>query len=165
MNLQPVAVKEAMFNAIARVSDECSAWALCNILWGLSKMGYSWIDLPISIQESIMRNIMRIGPDMKYLDSGILLFSLGNLRAPLDTLSKDVMNSIFESTSRTMHDMRPQELSNVIWGFAQGGLSWDALPYKMQVPLLILFYILYNLLHRIRCSGRSIHLSGGYRTK
>ena len=136
MDMQPAAVREAMFNAILRVSDDCGAWGLCNILWGLSKMGYTWVDLPSTVHNSFMSNIMRIESDMNYLDSGILLFSLGNLRAPLDTLPKEFMDSVFRSTARTIHDMRPQELSNVIWGFAQGGLSWDSLPFEIQVKCL-----------------------------
>jgi hypothetical protein len=138
MEVQPVAVRDAMFDGTLRVIDECTAWALVSIFWGLSKMGFTWMDLPPLLQQAMLTNVHRVEADMNYLDSGILLFSLGNLRAPLDTLPVGFMESVYTSTERNLYEMRPQELANCIWGLAQGGLSWDALPFKIQVSFMIL---------------------------
>ena len=54
--LQPLAVKESMFNGILRVADDCTSWALCNLLWYAVINGYFiafWRSLLISHQGSI----------------------------------------------------------------------------------------------------------------
>ena len=56
---------------------------------GLSKMGYRWNELSPALQNSLMRNIKRIENEMNYLDSSILVLSLGTLRGT--TASKFAM--------------------------------------------------------------------------
>lgn len=129
---QPCAVRDAMFRAIVRALDKTSSWGVCNVLWGLAKMRFVWVDLPQEVQDSCLANLVRIEAEMNALDTGILLFSLGCLQTPLDTLPGALRESLFNSTERNFYSMRAQELANSIWGLSQGGLSWDDLPFKVQ---------------------------------
>lgn len=129
---QPRIVFESMIDSARRVLGDCSAWSLCNIVWGFSKMGFSWNDFDNNFQESIVMNIGRISNQMKEIDVGILLWSLGELDAPMDTFSNYILESLYEAIVRNIDDMNSQEISRTLWGLSGSGIAWDKLPTGLK---------------------------------
>jgi hypothetical protein len=131
MNEIPSPVKDAMMDGLYRVLNLCNPRSFCNVVWGLAKMNYCWSDFSGVFRESITLNIMRLFPDFNSMDTGILIWSLGSMDAPLDT-SPSLLETIFKIIQRNMDVMKPQELSKCIWGFSGAGVSWDSIPPAVQ---------------------------------
>jgi hypothetical protein len=51
VSAQPEVVRDAMLSAASSVMTGCSAWALCNIVWGLAKMQLDWNMFPRCVYE------------------------------------------------------------------------------------------------------------------
>ena len=95
-------------------------------------MDYQWIDLPKGFRDSVMQNVERIHSDMNSVDVGILIWSLGVMDTPLDTLPAPFVDALLTATKVNLESMRAQELSRTIWGLSLGGLSWDLLPGPLR---------------------------------
>jgi hypothetical protein len=66
-----------MLSSAASVMTGCSAWALCNIVWGLAKMQLDWNMFPRPFRDALMFNVRRLETEMNSVDVGILVWSLG----------------------------------------------------------------------------------------
>lgn len=128
----PEEVASAMLSGISRASADCSAWALCNIVWGLAKMKFEWLNLPAAFRELLVAKIVKVEADMNSLDVAILLWSLGSLDTPLDALPPTFSEALLRATLRNLEKMRPEELSKTIWGLSSAEVSWDSLPSLIQ---------------------------------
>mmetsp|Transcript_18013 Transcript_18013/g.39954 ORF Transcript_18013/g.39954 Transcript_18013/m.39954 type:complete len:480 (+) Transcript_18013:3-1442(+) len=131
-DLQAPEMRDLMLGSAVRVMTECSAWELCNILWGLAKMKYRWSDFPRTFQDSVMMNTVRLQDDMNPVDAGTLLWSLGELDAALDAHPEYFREALLRITLSHLDDMKPHELSRTVWGYAGIGLSWNKLPVALQ---------------------------------
>jgi hypothetical protein len=95
-------------------------------------MGFGWFYFSRSFRETIMQNIIRLKSDMNSVDTGILLWSLGTLDTPLDTLPEPFVNALLSATMTNLEGTRAQELSRAIWGLSLCGISWDSLPGPLK---------------------------------
>jgi hypothetical protein len=138
----PLHVRSVMMESAARASTSCTAWAICNIVWGLAKMKFDWSDLTVGLQNAIIDNIYRLKNDMNGVDICILLWSLGAMNTPLD-LKIDNINTLREALLFTFHEnldyIEAEELSKAIWGLSCCSVTWEMLPshihWKLNVAL------------------------------
>lgn len=87
-------------------------------------MKFQWQDLSPTFTNAVMMNVVRHVDETEItnvvtinaVDVGILTWSLGSLDAPLDTMPSYFIRALMLSILRVLPDMRPQELSRVIWG-------------------------------------------------
>ena len=129
----PEEVLGTMLTGVVRAADDCSAWALCNIVWGLAKMKFEWLlHLPLSFRQVLITNIVRLEADMNSLDVAILMWSLGSIDTPLDALPPTFSEALLKSILRNLEKMRPEELSKTVWGLSSAEVSWDSLPPLIQ---------------------------------
>ena len=95
-------------------------------------MKFVWNDLPRSFKDAIILNTKRIEKEMNNVDVGILIWSLGALDTPLDTLPADFVEALLLAALRNLETMRAQELARTIWGLSGSGLSWDSIPAPVR---------------------------------
>jgi hypothetical protein len=138
----PLHVRSVMMESATRASTSCTAWAICNIVWGLAKMKFDWSDLTTDLQNAIINNIYRLKNDMNGVDICILLWSLGAMNTPLD-LKIDNVNTFREALLFIFHEnldyIEAEELSKAIWGLSCCSVTWEMLPshihWKLNVAL------------------------------
>merc|ERR1711871_8772 len=140
----PKIARESLFQGFIRAAYCSSSWGFCNMVWGFAKMGYVWKDFPSSLKEAVRENIWRIEPEMNAIDVSIIIWSLGSLMVPLDTLptsnwniqnqrvESGILGFLFGSIVRTLPEMKSQEVSSVIWGLSGTGIAWDSLPQTLR---------------------------------
>jgi hypothetical protein len=63
---------------------KCNSWGLCNVLFGLAKMDMRWSNLPPTLTDALISNVLRLESDMNAFDLGTLLWSIGEIDFPLD---------------------------------------------------------------------------------
>ena len=111
-------------------------------------MNFLWDDFPKQFQESIILNVVRLQSNMNPIDTGTLLWSLGQLDVKLDVESKYFFNAILAITIMNLDKMKAQELTRTIWGYSGTGISWNMLPYDIQwyeLFLIDLICYIYNI--------------------
>jgi hypothetical protein len=59
--------------ASASDKKDSPSWRLCNVLWGLAKVGFRWDDLSIPLQEAVQRRVVRLRSEMNPIDVRYLL--------------------------------------------------------------------------------------------
>ena len=135
----PEAIRVAMVSGGARAADDATAWALCNLVWGLSKMKVDWNHLGSDLQSTLMTNIARLETDMNSVDICILLWSLGAMNCPLDTTPPFFTTALLNVLDRNLDRIEAEELSKAIWGLSSCSVSWAQLPpsvrWKLNVAL------------------------------
>jgi hypothetical protein len=91
-------------------------------------MNYKWCDIDIETRRLIMDAIVRVSPVMIDIDMSILLWSIGFMEVPLDTLYNELAIKLFQALQRVLPSMSAHDVAKTIWGLSNTGLSWDDLP-------------------------------------
>ena len=120
-------IRKIMMNAGERAAKDATAWAMCNVVWGLSKMKVDWNLLDADIQTTLMTNIARLQSDMNSVDICIMLWSLGAMNCPLDVVPSYFATALLSVLDKNLDQIEAEELSKAIWGLSScsvNGLSY-----------------------------------------
>ena len=135
----PIAIRTVMMTGGARAAKDATAWAMCNLMWGLSKMKVDWNHLESDLQATLMANIARLENDMNSVDICIMLWSLGAMNCPLDTTPSFFTKALLDVLDRNLDQIEAEELSKAIWGLSSCSMNWEQLSpsvrWKLNVAL------------------------------
>lgn len=135
----PETIRTVMMAGGARAASDATAWAMCNLVWGLSKMKVDWNHLDSDLQTTLMTNIARLENDMNSVDICILLWSLGAMSCPLDTAPPFFTTALLNILDRNLDRIEAEELSKAIWGLSSCSVTWAQLTpsvrWKLNVAL------------------------------
>ena len=112
----PEATRVLMLESGMKAAETATAWAACNLVWGLSKMEFKWSHLDTHFRSRLMETLVRLQDDMNCVDICILLWSLGALNCPLDTAPAYFRNALLGNLERNLDNIESEELSKAIWG-------------------------------------------------
>ena len=100
---------------------------------GLSKMNLVWFAIPEIVSTAIKSAVVRLSTSLNSVDTAVLLYSLGTLETPLDTMcNTEFVGYLYASVITHLPKMRSSELAKVLWGLSSGGLRWDDLPSNLH---------------------------------
>lgn len=132
-----------MMSQIDRVtSAPLSTEILCRVIGGLSKMGYQWSALPVSLKGAAIDLLVSYSEKPKELTNGeettaavhlkgkdiaIMCYTLGQLKARKRDVGKQGLRGLLNGLKSALHErsVTNQGLVNSLNGLQRMGLSWD----------------------------------------
>lgn len=99
---------------------------------GLAKMKYKWDDLPRSMRESVMINLVRVEEELNSLDCSTILWSLSELDMSLDVAPAYFLDALLRSCERTLPSMKAADLARAMRGLSGTGITWNMMPFRMR---------------------------------
>ncbi len=111
-------------------------------------MSLKWNELPEDVLNEIILSVIRLFDALNPTDVAVIMWSLGCMDAPLDTLRTiQFVDCLCNAILKTLPNMKASEVAKVLWGLSLSGLSWDDLPPAIHWydSILLNVLLIFNL--------------------
>ena len=106
-------------------------------LTGLAKLGIHWKDLSPSMRDIVWRHVKAICLSSSAHSVTTCVWALGTLAASGSDQpsNNNIRDTMLETVAKTMHDCRPKQFCNLIWGIARMSYEWCDLPMSLRTSI------------------------------
>jgi hypothetical protein len=107
---------ETLFSLVASVLDSSTAQGIANIFHGISKMDFTWSDIPSRIQQALFDACTTLMPSLMIgIELSSILNSMALMKARFEEFPTTFRESVLLSLLKTAGTYNARQISNAIW--------------------------------------------------